>query len=71
MSGSAKAPEPAGGREADGRRILITGGCGFIGCNLAAHYMGKGWEVIAYDDFSHPGADKNAAWLESLGGGKL
>ena len=47
----------------NGMRILITGGCGFIGSNLAAHYLAKGWEVVAYDNFSRPGAEKNAAWL--------
>jgi len=52
-------------------RILITGGCGFIGSNLAAHYLAKGWEVVAYDNFSRSGADSNAAWLESQADGRL
>ena len=55
----------------NGKRILITGGCGFIGSNLAAHYLAKGWEVVAYDNFSRPGAEKNAAWLGDQENGRL
>jgi nucleoside-diphosphate-sugar epimerase len=46
--------QKACGGESPGR-ILITGGCGFIGSNLAAHYLARDWEVIAYDTFSRPG----------------
>ncbi|MGH2621060.1 MAG: GDP-mannose 4,6-dehydratase [Anaerolineales bacterium] len=52
-------------------KILITGGCGFIGSNLASHYLDKGWEVVAYDNFSRPGAESNAAWLEAQSVGRL
>jgi CDP-paratose 2-epimerase len=53
------------------RRILVTGGLGFIGSNYTAHCLARGWEVVAYDNFSRPGAEKNAAWLESQGSGRL
>ena len=52
-------------------KILITGGCGFIGSNLASHYLEQGWEVVAYDNFSRPGAESNAAWLGAQSGGRL
>jgi CDP-paratose 2-epimerase len=52
-------------------KILITGGCGFIGSNLAAHFLAKGWEVVAFDNFSRPGAESNAAWLEQQAAGRL
>ena len=52
-------------------KILITGGCGFIGSNLAAHYLAKGWEVDAFDNFARLGAETNAAWLAEQGDGRL
>lgn len=52
-------------------KILITGGCGFIGSNLAAHYLDKGWEVVIYDNFSRLGAESNAAWLADQSSGGL
>lgn len=52
-------------------KILITGGCGFIGSNLAGHYLARGWEVVAFDNFSRPGAERNAAWLEGQSAGRL
>ncbi len=45
-------------------RILITGGSGFIGCNMASRYLSKGWEVVVYDNFSRPGSEQNGRWLE-------
>ena len=52
-------------------KILITGGCGFIGSNLAAHYLEKGREVVIYDNFSRLGAESNAAWLAAQSDGRL
>ena len=36
------------------QRILITGGCGFIGCNTAARFASEGHAVTIYDDLSRP-----------------
>jgi len=33
-------------------RILVTGGCGFLGSHICEHYIKKGWEVIAYDNLT-------------------
>ncbi len=47
------------------RRILITGGAGFIGINAATHFVARGWEVTVLDDLSRLGADHNLAWLRT------
>jgi CDP-paratose 2-epimerase len=43
--------------------IFITGGCGFIGSNLAAHYLARGDRVVVFDNLSRRGAEANLAWL--------
>jgi len=45
------------------RPILITGGAGFIGCNLADRLAGEGCEVIVYDALARPGVERNLDWL--------
>lgn len=45
---------------------LITGGCGFIGSNAAAHYLAKGEKVIVIDNLYRFGAANNLAWLQGL-----
>jgi CDP-paratose 2-epimerase len=44
-------------------KLLITGGAGFIGCNLAAHFIRAGHEVTLFDNFSRRGSEANRAWL--------
>ncbi|MCG8373480.1 MAG: SDR family oxidoreductase [Balneolales bacterium] len=34
------------------KRVLITGGAGFLGSHLSDKFIGKGWEVIAMDNLS-------------------
>jgi CDP-paratose 2-epimerase len=43
--------------------ILITGGAGFIGCNLAAHFIRAGHTVTLFDNLSRRGSSANVAWL--------
>jgi CDP-paratose 2-epimerase len=50
------------------RPILITGGCGFIGCNLADALAGRGSRVVAFDNLSRAGVRENAQWLKSRHG---
>ena len=45
-------------------RILITGGAGFIGINLAARQLADGKTVTIFDNFSRRGTDLNAEWLQ-------
>jgi len=45
------------------RPVVITGGCGFIGCNLAHALCSRDQPVILYDNFSRAGVEQNAEWL--------
>jgi CDP-paratose 2-epimerase len=49
--------------------VLITGGCGFIGSNLANRLLGHGFKVRVLDDLSRPGSEMNRMWLDQLGYG--
>lgn len=48
-------------------RLLITGGCGFLGSNLAAHGISCGAKVSVFDNLSRPGASENLNWLQEIG----
>ncbi len=52
-------------------QVLITGGAGFIGANVAAHYLAAGRPVTIYDNFSRPGAPVNVRWLREQWGRDL
>lgn len=53
-------------------RILITGGAGFIGANVAAHYLKLGDDVTIFDNLSRKGVDHNIDWLkQNTHSGKL
>jgi CDP-paratose 2-epimerase len=51
--------------------VLITGGAGFIGTNLAHRLMSAGTQVIAFDNLSRPGVERNLNWLRDTHGGRL
>jgi CDP-paratose 2-epimerase len=46
---------------------IITGGCGFVGSNLAAYLMEKGGQVTLFDNLARHGASTNLSWLRSQG----
>lgn len=45
--------------------VLITGGAGFIGTNLAARLLSQGRRVILFDNLSRSGVEDNLAWLRA------
>jgi CDP-paratose 2-epimerase len=46
---------------------LITGGCGFVGSNLAAQLISQGHSVTVFDNLSRNGAEANLGWLRTQG----
>ena len=47
----------------DDRPVLVIGGAGFIGSNLAHHLGRRGQRVRVFDDLSRAGVEDNLAWL--------
>ena len=48
-------------------KLLVNGGCGFLGSNLAAHAIREGYQVTVFDNLSRFGSEKNLEWLKSIG----
>jgi len=48
-------------------KLLITGGCGFLGSNLAAHALEQGMALCVFDNLSRLGSQENLAWLRERG----
>lgn len=48
-------------------KLLINGGCGFLGSNLASYAIEHGYDVTVLDNMSRVGSDRNREWLHSLG----
>lgn len=46
------------------KRILVTGGLGFIGTNVASHFAPRN-QVLVVDDASRQGVENNLAFLQS------
>ncbi len=51
--------------------VLVTGGAGFIGSNLADRLASDGHDVIVLDALSRPGVERNLAWLKSRHGARI
>jgi CDP-paratose 2-epimerase len=47
------------------RTVLITGGAGFIGANLANRLAQAGHHVVVYDALTRPGVAANLSWLQA------
>lgn len=48
-------------------RYLITGGCGFLGSNLASEVIKRGYELFVFDNLARSGSSHNLEWLRTLG----
>ncbi|NDU99792.1 NAD-dependent epimerase/dehydratase family protein [Pseudoroseicyclus tamaricis] len=64
---SLPAPWPVRAR----KPVVITGGAGFIGSNLAESFLSEGREVIVLDNLSRPGVEENLAWLTARHSSRL
>jgi CDP-paratose 2-epimerase len=51
--------------------VLVTGGAGFIGCNLADRLAREGHEVIILDALARPGVETNLDWLKERHGARI
>lgn len=47
------------------KKIIITGGAGFIGVNAAKYFADQGWDVFIIDNLSRRGTDLNLQWLKN------
>jgi len=48
-------------------KYLITGGCGFLGSNLASEVLNRGKELIIFDNLYRVGSYENLKWLQKQG----
>lgn len=48
-------------------KYLITGGCGFLGSNIASEILKRGDELIIFDSLYRFGSYQNKEWLEGQG----
>jgi len=51
--------------------VLVTGGAGFIGCNLADRLASEGHEVIILDALARAGVEANLEWLKDRHGSRI
>jgi CDP-paratose 2-epimerase len=53
------------------RPVLITGGSGFIGTNLAHRLLTAGHPVLLFDNLGRPGVEQNLRWLRDTHGTRV
>ena len=59
------------GPDLSARPVLVTGGAGFVGANLADRLAADGQTVIVYDALTRPGVEANLAWLTARHGARI
>ncbi len=55
----------------DRRLVLVTGGAGFIGCNLSDRLASDGHSVMILDNLQRPGVERNLEWLKDRHGDRI
>lgn len=53
------------------RPVLVTGGAGFIGSNIADRLASEGHDVHLFDALSRPGVERNLGWLQERHGRRI
>lgn len=48
-------------------KYFITGGCGFLGSNIAAELLKRGEKVVIFDNLYRNGSERNLEWLRNQG----
>ena len=48
------------------KKILITGGAGFIGSNAAEYFFKRKWKIYVLDNLSRKGSKLNLQRLKTL-----
>lgn len=71
MSVGARSGDGAGPFARRDGPVLVTGGAGFVGANLADHFAAAGREVIVFDNLSRAGVAENLAWLQARHGRRI
>lgn len=49
------------------KKMIITGGAGFIGINASSFFLKNGYDVTIFDNLSRPGSKQNIEWLHRDG----
>ncbi len=63
--------EPEARRYRPERQVVIFGGAGFVGANVAHRYLEDGRRVLVFDNLSRPGVERNLRWLKAQHGARV